>query len=287
MYTNINSSSPLKHDFPMLDGAMRLARRGQPTIVTPFTLSGAMAPVTIAGAVAQQTAEALCVIALLQVHPAGPAGGLRLLHVERRHEVGRARLRHAGIRARDADFRADGALLRPAAPRLQRLRRECSGRAGGVGERQLALGLHHRQGERRLSRRRLAGGRADRLLRKVRHRLRDAAAGDPLHEADRHDRRRHRGRRDRARSGRAAISSAPSTRRRATRRRSTARSSPTGGTTRRGSSPARCRRRSAPTRSGSRSWPSSSRLRMDPAIEEELREFVERRKREGGAPTDF
>ena len=35
MYTNINSSSPLKHDFPMLDGAMRLARRGQPMIVTP------------------------------------------------------------------------------------------------------------------------------------------------------------------------------------------------------------------------------------------------------------
>ena len=30
MYTNINSSSPLKHDWPMLDGAMRLARRGQP-----------------------------------------------------------------------------------------------------------------------------------------------------------------------------------------------------------------------------------------------------------------
>ena len=71
MYTNINSSSPLKHDFPMLDGAMRLARRGQPVIVTPFTLSGAMAPVTIAGAVAQQTAEALCAIALLQVRPAG------------------------------------------------------------------------------------------------------------------------------------------------------------------------------------------------------------------------
>jgi trimethylamine--corrinoid protein Co-methyltransferase len=67
MYTNINSSSPLKHDFPMLDGAMRLARRGQPVFVTPFTLAGAMAPVTIAGAVTQQTAEALCVIALLQV----------------------------------------------------------------------------------------------------------------------------------------------------------------------------------------------------------------------------
>ena len=67
MYTNINSSSPLKHDTPMLDGAMRLARKGQPTIVTPFTLSGAMAPVTLAGAIVQQTAEALACIALLQV----------------------------------------------------------------------------------------------------------------------------------------------------------------------------------------------------------------------------
>ncbi|MGE0845874.1 MAG: trimethylamine methyltransferase family protein [Flavobacteriaceae bacterium] len=66
MYTNINSSSPLKHDFPMLDGAMRLARRGQPVIVTPFTLAGAMAPVTLAGAVAQSVAEALAAIALLQ-----------------------------------------------------------------------------------------------------------------------------------------------------------------------------------------------------------------------------
>jgi trimethylamine--corrinoid protein Co-methyltransferase len=73
MYTNINSSSPLKHDWPMLDGAMRLARRGQPVIVTPFTLSGAMAPVTIVGAVTQQTAEALCAIALLQcVRPGAP-----------------------------------------------------------------------------------------------------------------------------------------------------------------------------------------------------------------------
>ncbi len=73
MFTNINSSSPLKLDFNMLDGAMRMARRGQPVIVTPFTLSGAMAPVTIAGAVMQQTAEALAAIALLQtVNPGTP-----------------------------------------------------------------------------------------------------------------------------------------------------------------------------------------------------------------------
>ncbi len=66
MYTNINSVSPLKHDFPMLDGAMRLARRGQPVVVTPFTLAGAMAPVTLSGAVALSIAEGLAAIALLQ-----------------------------------------------------------------------------------------------------------------------------------------------------------------------------------------------------------------------------
>jgi trimethylamine--corrinoid protein Co-methyltransferase len=67
MYTNINSTSPLKHDFPMLDGWMRMARRGQALVVTPFTLAGAMAPVTMAGAVAQSVAEALCAVALAQV----------------------------------------------------------------------------------------------------------------------------------------------------------------------------------------------------------------------------
>lgn len=66
MYTNINSTSPLKHDFPMLDGAMRCARRGQAVTVSPFTLAGAMAPVTMPGAVAQFVAEGLAAIALLQ-----------------------------------------------------------------------------------------------------------------------------------------------------------------------------------------------------------------------------
>lgn len=73
MYTNINSVSPLKHDFPMIDGALRLARRGQPVVVTPFTLAGAMAPVTMAGAVALSIAEGLSAIALLQyVNPGCP-----------------------------------------------------------------------------------------------------------------------------------------------------------------------------------------------------------------------
>jgi trimethylamine--corrinoid protein Co-methyltransferase len=73
MYTNINSTSPLKHDFPMLDGWMRLARRNQGLVVTPFTLAGAMAPVTMAGAVAQSIAEALCAVALAQYIRPGAA----------------------------------------------------------------------------------------------------------------------------------------------------------------------------------------------------------------------
>jgi len=73
MFTNINSSSPLKHDWPMLDGAMRLAKQNQLVIVTPFTLAGAMAPITLAGAIAQQTAECLAAIVLLQlVRPGAP-----------------------------------------------------------------------------------------------------------------------------------------------------------------------------------------------------------------------
>ncbi len=66
MYTNINSTSPLKHDIPMIDGCLRLIRRGQAVVVAPFTLAGAMAPVTMAGAVAQSVAEALSAIALFQ-----------------------------------------------------------------------------------------------------------------------------------------------------------------------------------------------------------------------------
>ena len=67
MYTNINSTSPLKHDYPMMDGWMRMARRGQGLVVTPFTLAGAMAPVTMAGAVAQSLAEGLAAVVLAQV----------------------------------------------------------------------------------------------------------------------------------------------------------------------------------------------------------------------------
>ena len=64
MFTNINSTSPLKHDDLMIDGSLRLIRRGQAVVVTPFTLAGAMAPVTISGATTLSIAEALSAIAL-------------------------------------------------------------------------------------------------------------------------------------------------------------------------------------------------------------------------------
>ncbi len=73
LHTVINTSSPLRLDIPMCQGIMEHARHGQLSIITPFTLAGAMAPVTIAGAVTQQNAEALAGIALAQlVRPGAP-----------------------------------------------------------------------------------------------------------------------------------------------------------------------------------------------------------------------
>jgi len=72
--TNVNANSPLQFDIPMLWGMIELAQRRQPVVVTPFTLAGAMAPVTLAGALTQQNAEALAGLAFLQiVNPGTPA----------------------------------------------------------------------------------------------------------------------------------------------------------------------------------------------------------------------
>jgi trimethylamine---corrinoid protein Co-methyltransferase len=63
--TNVNS--PRRVDEEILDNIMIMAQHGQCVVITPFTLMGAMAPVTLAGALVQQTAEALGVIALCQL----------------------------------------------------------------------------------------------------------------------------------------------------------------------------------------------------------------------------
>ncbi len=73
IFTIINTSSPLRLDAPMAQGVIEMARRNQVVCITPFTLAGAMAPVTIAGAVAQQNAEALAGLTLAQlVRPGAP-----------------------------------------------------------------------------------------------------------------------------------------------------------------------------------------------------------------------
>ena len=73
LFTIINSSSPLRLDTPMMEGVIRMASANQVVVLTPFTLAGAMAPVTIAGAVAQQNAEALAGLVVAQsVRPGSP-----------------------------------------------------------------------------------------------------------------------------------------------------------------------------------------------------------------------
>ncbi len=72
--TIISVNSPRRLDEAMSEGLIAMAEHGQPVCVTPFTLMGAMSPVTLAGALAQQNAEALAGIVLTQlVRPGTPA----------------------------------------------------------------------------------------------------------------------------------------------------------------------------------------------------------------------
>jgi trimethylamine---corrinoid protein Co-methyltransferase len=69
----VNVNSPLRYDERMLAALLEYARAGQATIITPFLLMGAMAPVSVPAAIAQQTAEAFAGIALTQlVRPGCP-----------------------------------------------------------------------------------------------------------------------------------------------------------------------------------------------------------------------
>ena len=72
-YTSINTNSPRQLDMPMCQGIIDFAEAVQMLIITPFTLAGAMAPITISGALILQHAEALAGIALSQiVRPGAP-----------------------------------------------------------------------------------------------------------------------------------------------------------------------------------------------------------------------
>jgi trimethylamine--corrinoid protein Co-methyltransferase len=69
----INSNSPMRYDANMAEGLIEYAAAGQVNIVTPFIMAGATSPVTLAAAVAQQNAEALAAVLLAQVvRPGAP-----------------------------------------------------------------------------------------------------------------------------------------------------------------------------------------------------------------------
>lgn len=69
----INISSPRRLDDRMLGALKAFAKARQALIITPFILSGAMAPVSVAGTVAQLNAEALAGIILTQmINPGTP-----------------------------------------------------------------------------------------------------------------------------------------------------------------------------------------------------------------------
>jgi trimethylamine---corrinoid protein Co-methyltransferase len=69
----INANSPLVWDATMLGAARAYAEANQATLMTPFILAGAMAPVTAAGVAAQTLAEALGGMTFVQlVRPGAP-----------------------------------------------------------------------------------------------------------------------------------------------------------------------------------------------------------------------
>ena len=71
--TIISVNSPRRFDEAMSEGLVAMAEHGQAVVITPFTLMGAMAPVSLAAALAQQNAEALLGVVLAQsVRPGTP-----------------------------------------------------------------------------------------------------------------------------------------------------------------------------------------------------------------------
>ena len=69
----INVNSPLRYDERMLEALHAYAHANQAMVITPFLLMGAMSPVSVAASLAQQVAEALAGIALVQtIRPGCP-----------------------------------------------------------------------------------------------------------------------------------------------------------------------------------------------------------------------
>ena len=73
LYCVSNTNAPLVMDSHMSGALKTYARAGQPVACTPWTLTGAMSPATTAGTLAQVLAEALASLTLVQlVNPGAP-----------------------------------------------------------------------------------------------------------------------------------------------------------------------------------------------------------------------
>jgi trimethylamine--corrinoid protein Co-methyltransferase len=72
-FTTDNPVAPLLHDKDQVEGALEYARYGLPIDVTSEPQAGATSPVTLAGLLAQQTAEVISGITIIQLaNPANP-----------------------------------------------------------------------------------------------------------------------------------------------------------------------------------------------------------------------
>ena len=279
MTSLININSPLVFDATMMGALEVYARAGQATIVSPFIVGGAMAPVSVAGTLTQVLAEAMTGIAYAQlVNPGCPVifgafvtsidmnSGAPTFGTPEASKI----LWGAGQLARrlNLPFRSGGALVRL----------EAAGRAGGLRERQHAAGGAARRGQLHAARLRLARGRAGVVLREVRARRRPARGAALAGRGDRPLARTARRWTRSARWGRAGTTSAARTPRRTSR-------TPSGGP--RCSTTGRSRpgpRRAAPDSAQL----ANARVRkllaeyeppaIDPGIEEALRDYVDRRK---------
>jgi trimethylamine--corrinoid protein Co-methyltransferase len=67
----VNANSPLRFDERMLGGLLTYTHYRQPVAVTPFILAGAMSPVSLPSALAQQNAEVLAGVTLTQLVNSG------------------------------------------------------------------------------------------------------------------------------------------------------------------------------------------------------------------------
>jgi len=73
IYAGLNTNSPLVFDVTMMAALKEYSRHNQAVLVSPYVLAGAMGPATVAGALAQQLAEARGGLVLTQlIRPGSP-----------------------------------------------------------------------------------------------------------------------------------------------------------------------------------------------------------------------